>query len=172
MSASIRTCSWCPHAKRSREHHNLIFHIVAAAYENWPPHEQFQPTSAEHLRAWALVEVGWKQELEVDLGDAFDLALKVGVPATVARRFVGLVSGALIGRAKSLMDKPPLRMIARERSVVLVAPKSISKSKCTGEEYTEVCDKVISELAFRIGVSVELLKQTGASRISKGKAAA
>jgi len=170
-TSSVKVCSWCPHAKRSKEHHNLLFHIVAAAYENWPPHEAFQPTDAEHLRAWALVEVGWKQEIEVDLEDAFDLAIKSGVPVAVTRRFITLISGALIGRAKALMDKPPLKMIGKEKSVILVAPRSISKGKCTGEEYTMVCDKVVSELAFRIGVSVELLKQTGASRISKKRAA-
>jgi hypothetical protein len=43
---------------RRKKHHNGLFAYLADAFENWPVTHPFRPDSVEHLRAWALVEVG------------------------------------------------------------------------------------------------------------------
>jgi hypothetical protein len=43
---------------RRKKHHNGLFAYLTDAFENWPAAHPFRPDSAEHLRSWALVEVG------------------------------------------------------------------------------------------------------------------
>lgn len=43
---------------RSPAHHRRTFALINAAYENWPDTHAFQPDSAEHLRAWLVIEAG------------------------------------------------------------------------------------------------------------------
>jgi hypothetical protein len=43
---------------RRKRHHDALFAYIGDAFENWPHSHPFRPDSAEHLRAWLLVEAG------------------------------------------------------------------------------------------------------------------
>jgi hypothetical protein len=41
---------------RRKRHHDALFAFIGDAYKSWPHTHPFRPDSAEHLRAWLLVE--------------------------------------------------------------------------------------------------------------------
>lgn len=154
-----KVCSWCPHAERSKEHHNFFFAVCATAYKNWPETHAFQPNNAEHLRAWMLVEIGWFQEIDVNLTEL------AGAKAIAERATV-----LAIKSASRLLDKPVIKIIRTDTGVKLIAPKSIARAKCSAKDYDWICEKGVNELAHHVGVPVDLLRQEG-RKAQKGKAA-
>lgn len=48
---------------RSKDEHNLFFGVIGLAYDNWPVSHQYQPISADELRAWLLIEAGHSESM-------------------------------------------------------------------------------------------------------------
>lgn len=68
----------CPHCggllskPRSEADHRRFFALVAAAFEHWPELHDFQPDSAEHLRAWLLCKAGYRDTAVFQLPETDD----------------------------------------------------------------------------------------------------
>src|SRR3990172_8166105 len=59
----MKLCAHCgkPVAKpRSPDDHRRFFGLIAAAFHHWPEDHEFQPDTAEHLRAWLLIKAGYR----------------------------------------------------------------------------------------------------------------
>lgn len=62
MSARPHHCPECGcllSKARSVQDHRRFFSLISHAYMQWREDHPFQPTSAEHLRAYLLVECGY-----------------------------------------------------------------------------------------------------------------
>lgn len=96
-------------AVRSVEEHNLLFGVVAMAFQNWPHTHPFRPADEEHLRVWLAMEVGHHEIFEVPadcLADTRTLAL-VGDFFCGGRRLfrIGKIDGQLVVMRPLTMQK-------------------------------------------------------------------
>lgn len=128
-------CPTCPHKDRSPEEHRTLFGAIAKAFDCWPESHRFQPRSAEHLRAWLLVEVGHCEALEIP-ADCLDVK-------TVKALIVFLLGGpnARVGRAGE--------------SLMVLRPLSIAKDKCGKREFQDISGKIDIVLKAETGFGIE-----------------
>jgi hypothetical protein len=88
----------CPHCGteltkvRSIRDHRRFFGIIAATYNQWPERNEFQPTSAEHLRAWLLCRAGYHKVQMIPVEFAED---QPGLMKLVSLAVEGSVKAAL-----------------------------------------------------------------------------
>ena len=130
----------CPHGKaahagRSREEHNLLFAVIAAAFDNWPESHSFRPVDAEHLRAWLLIEVGHYESfvLDIDVADAAKLGMFL------------------------LHGKREFRIIRRGGRNVLLRPATIRKRSLGAAKYREIAQAVYEVIEAATGITPDAI---------------
>lgn len=64
---------------QSDEERGLWFGVLGMAYANWPEQYDFQPDDAEHLRHWALIEIGFCDTLEIDGAMPHEAIIRIGL---------------------------------------------------------------------------------------------
>lgn len=83
----------CPHCgvvltkHRSTPDHNRFFALVHAAFKHWPETNDYQPESAEKLRAWLICKAGWKNSTPIflpeDATDHMRVLFRLGIEAAI-----------------------------------------------------------------------------------------
>jgi len=125
---------------RSIQDHRRFFAVIAAAYNNWPHGHPFQPSSAEHLRAYLLVEAGYAETTPVFVElDA--------VPEAARQSTVKLVSLAVEAAiAAALAQKAYAFVRVMGDTIVVSRPKSINFAALSQREFGPVrqaCEGII-----------------------------
>ncbi len=136
-------CPTCG-GKRSSEDHRRFFGLIAAAFKHWPEAHEFQPDSAEHLRAWLLCKAKHRNVALIGRGDD-EAEFANAVALTVA---------ALRQLKEYHFDVPV------SSGVALVSPKSISYSDVSQKQFNAIRDDVTAIIEAELGVSADrLLKE-------------
>lgn len=131
-------CDLAPKKRRSVPDHRRLFALVRQAFDNWPEDHDFQPESAEHLRAWLVCKAGWREATAYDLGDRADaavvaLALQAGIKAAKGVGFVKV----------------------HGRSVAVITPKSIDFRSMGQAEFGLLRDAITEIIKAEIGIDHE-----------------
>lgn len=102
--------------------------MIKAAFDAWPERHDFQPDSAEHLRAWLTVKANYREATPVDLPDEatdgmqrlFLLAIEASVKAADGLGFVRPYhGGVVVFRPKSIAwDKLDQKEFGRLRDAI------------------------------------------------------
>lgn len=128
---------------RSSKDHRRFFKIVHVAYHHWPEGHDFQPASAEHLRAWLLCKADWKTVTTYQL-PATDSPIQMAA-------FIGLIED-LLGDE----DNPRFgRWVGS--SLHVFKPKSIKYTRAGQKRFNKVRDAVSEIIEAEIGIPVETL---------------
>jgi hypothetical protein len=115
-------------SNRSDEEHNLFFGVVGMAFSNWPESHKFQPTDAEHLRAWLLIEANHFEEL-----DATDVTKgDIGGTIKLGLFFCG--------------GRKHFRLVSRGTALIIQRPRSIKK----GEEINARDFRAVADVVYAI----------------------
>ena len=139
----------CPHCGcvivkgRSSPDHRRFFAMIRAAYDHWPAKHEFQPDSAEHLRAWLTCKAGYRESTIIDLPDGatdgmqrlFVLAIEASVKAADGLGFVRPYNG----------------------SVVVFKPRSIAWDTLGQREFAAVRDAISDVIEAETGITVDAL---------------
>lgn len=141
----------CPHCGgiltrvRSLPDHRRFFALVHAAYHQWPEAHEFQPHSAEHLRAWLTCKAGWRDATPIQMPDMatermrdlFRLSIEAAITAAGGVAFV----------------------VPYQSGVAVITPKSIAWDKLGQQEFAQLRDAVSDVVEAEIGVNVDQLLQ-------------
>lgn len=140
-----KTCCQKLPSPRNVERHNLLFAILKPAMEQWPEGHAFQPMSAEHLRAWLLVEAGWCTTRDLEIGGPSKQhaanALRFFMDSADGHRFFAMTGKGI-----------------RERR-----PKSIAFNKCRESEFKAILNAIAEIVEAAIGVPIGALKREKAA---------
>lgn len=123
--------------------------MIHAAYDHWPSSHEFQPDSAEHLRAWLTCKAGYRESTIIDLPDGatdgmqrlFVLAIEASVKAVDGLGFVRPYNG----------------------SVVVFKPRSIAWDKLGQREFSQVRDAISDVIEAETGIKVDDLLRAEAA---------
>lgn len=108
----------CPRCRlkwgQSEEERGLLFAVIGLAFANWPERHKFQPTDAEHLRAWLAIEVGHYEALKVERldGERLDDIVAMGKFFSNGRkdfRLVGVDGGLELRRPRTMKKDLPIK---------------------------------------------------------------
>lgn len=157
----------CPHCGgvlethkkvRSLPDHRRFFALIRAAFEQWPLNHEFQPLSAEHLRAWLLCKVRYHQIEMIDVGtdifDGLDADTKALVDFVV-RSAVHRSIEAATRESGFAFDKP------YGSGIAIFRPKSIDFESMDQKDFGELRQAVEEVIESIIGVDAEkLLRET------------
>jgi hypothetical protein len=111
--------SHCPHCggvlderkRRSLSDHRRLMAIIHQAFENWPETHDYQPETAEMLRAWLICKAGpqFRETTPILVGDEIGdvtllrIAIEAAIRAAGGMAFVVPVSnGVAVVRPKSM----------------------------------------------------------------------
>jgi hypothetical protein len=139
MTALCPTCRRV--AGRSREEHNLLFAVIAQAFDNWPESHAFQPSDAEHLRAWLLIEAGHYEAM------AATSSMSATDIAEMGRFFMG-------GRKE-------FRIVRRRGRLAVLRPATIRKSVLGPTKYREVSRAVYEIIEGVTGIIADEFARAG-----------
>lgn len=141
-------CAVCPlmiaAAQRSDAEHQLFFGYLGMVRHNWPEQFKFQPDDTEHLRAWALVEVGHTVTLAVAKTMSRDDVISLGLFFCDGKRHFRVFDGG--------------------DHYTLVRPRSIARAKCNVKTFRDVAAKVYDLLQSITGISPEDYKREQEAR--------
>src|SRR3546814_6543664 len=70
--------SIAPIEERSQKSHNHYFAAVAEAWKNLPEDVAERFASSEHLRKWALIKAGWRDERTIVCASKAEALRKIG----------------------------------------------------------------------------------------------
>lgn len=150
-AATIRLCDHCPaHRRRSLPQHRRLFGLISAAFHHWPGGHEFEPDSAEHLRAWLLCKTRHRETNDFTLPDTDD-------PVMMAR---------MMEFAEALLDTQKGSKFGRWRGSTLrvFTPKSISFEKLNHRDACLLFDEIGAVIEAELGIKAdELLRQHEAS---------
>jgi hypothetical protein len=136
----MKTCPHCskPLAKaRSSQDHRRFFGVINAAYSQWPEGNDFQPDSAEHLRAWLLCKAGYRETVFIPVeGDDPRVA-----------KLAALAAEGAIKAAKGHSF-----IVVMPHGLGVVSPKSISWDKLDQRAFGPVREAVEGIIEREIGV--------------------
>lgn len=119
-----------PHQDRSKSSHGHYFACVAEAYKNLPEDATERYPSAEHLRKWALVKAGYRNERAIAC-ETTDQALKVTALAKALDEYAVVV--------------------LRENTVMIYTAKSQSTRSMGRENFQKSKEAVLDVLTKMIG---------------------
>ena len=137
--AQCPTCGG-PLRHRSDTHHKLFFAVITQVFHNWPEAHAFQPSSAEHLRGWLLIEAGHTKQIEI-AGPQ-----NITVAAVKACREV-------LGNAEAL------RMYRTETGIRLVAPASLKYREVGKRKFEDISHAVFEIVEAITGTPIEQFRQ-------------
>jgi hypothetical protein len=141
-------CSHCGKSDRlarSGPDHRRLFAIINAAHDSWPEQHRFQPSSAEHLRAWLLIQAGYCEATLIESED-YDLARAVQMAVRVA---------------KALDAYGVLRI--KGEQIEVVRPKSMRFDKMSQREFGPIRDAIEHIICAELGVTIEALSKAEAA---------
>ena len=147
----------CPHCgcllakPRSLPDHRRLFSVFAKAYDQWPESHAFQPSSAEQLRAFILVEVGYAETTPIfaDL-DCF--------PEGERSKALKLVSLAVEAAITAAVGQGSYAFARVTKDAVNVSrPRSMSFAQLGQREFGPLRDAVEDYLEATLKVTVEQL---------------
>jgi len=141
-----KTCSACGQTRkriRSEPDHRRFFALIAAAFANWPESHKFQPSNAEHLRAWLTIHAGH-----------YDI-VTVPVPADAPPIVVKLA--ALSAEAAIKAAGTHAWTVARGHQIDVYSPMSIAWDKLSQAEFWPIRQAVEDVIAAAIGIDADTL---------------
>lgn len=128
---------------RSQPQHNLFFAAIQVCYDNWPyGYNEFQPTSPEHLRAWAECKVGWSVHLDFPLVDG-DVQKTAELLEHLCNRLKG-------------RDKFPFIRVGKE-SVRVYTSKTVNHDEVDQSDFGDVAHSVFVLLESIVGPPIETM---------------
>lgn len=134
----------CPKCKlswgRSDEEHNLLFGVIALAFENWPHAHEFKPADAEHLRAWLAIEAEHFEALTVPA----DIAAK---PHSIAAVGMFLCNG-----------RRHFRMGTSNGKLVLLRPLTMRKGEIKVQEFRAMSARIFEIVESITGITPDQYK--------------
>lgn len=147
----------CPHCgclltkPRSIQDHRRFFSVIAHAFEQWRHDHTFQPSSAEHLRAYLLVESGYHVATPVFVElDAFPEAER-----PKALKLVSLAVEASVAAALSQGDYAFVRVVGD--TITVLRPKSINFASLSQRDFGPLRDACEQIVEAALGVPAEQL---------------
>ena len=148
MQSSCPECGTILVKPRSSADHRRFFGLIHAAFHQWPEAHTFQPTDAEHLRAWLLFRAGYHDVsfVEVDPEFAADpdamASIKLAVEASLAA--VAQKGGYAFVRVSAA-------------GLEILSAKSINFATLGQKEFGQIRQAVEEILEAALGVSAEQL---------------
>lgn len=126
--------------RRSGPDHRRFFALLFAAFENWPETHEFQPNDSEHLRAWLLCKVGYRE------------AITIPVPS----------ADPAVMRAASVMAEAAFRAFASNsfcrndgKSLVVERAKSISFAELDQRQFAPLRQAIEEVIQAETGIDTE-----------------
>lgn len=143
---NIKTCRRCGEPvtrPRSPEHHRRFFGAIGVAFDNWPDHHEFEPISADHLRAFLLCKAGYCNATYYTVPVLSD-------SAQIAR---------IIALVESLVHASNVPKFPRWRGnrLAVYQAKSIAWDKLPEDEFAPIAQAVDDECHAIIGLSFDQL---------------
>lgn len=129
-----------PIMSRSDATHNHQFAFITEAWRQLPERLADDFATPEHLRKACLIDVGYYNEVKLD---------------------VGTVAAALRVAAQMRTDDSFARVVVRGPIVVRRTAKSQKRSEMTARDFQDAKSKIIDLLASLIGVTPETLEREG-----------
>jgi hypothetical protein len=128
---------------RSGADHRRLFALMSAAYMHWPERHKFQPSSAEHLRAWLTIHAGHYDVVTVPVPE--------DAPEIVVR-LAALGAEAAI-KAASTFAWP----VAKGHQIDVYSPRSIAWDKLSQKDFAPIRQRIEDVIAAEIGIDAETL---------------
>lgn len=162
FEATCPDCGSCfdvvvPKRDRSSADHRRFFAVVAAAFAQWPSTHEFQPESAEHLRAYLLCKARHHEVEFIHIGaEIFDglsgatLEIVNRVVQSAVRRSV---EAAMRQSGRYAFDKPAGNRIA------IFRPASIDWATLDQKAFNALRDEVEAIIEEIVGVPADRLLQ-------------
>lgn len=143
MSARHDHCPECgceigAKKRRSVPDHRRLMALIHHAHTNWPEAHDFQPESAEHLRAWLICKAGWREATPIQFGTRMDtdvmvLAMTAAIKAANGTAFV----------------------VPHGTGVAVISPKSMSFKSMGQQEFGMLRDAITDILRAETGIDSE-----------------
>lgn len=142
---------------RSPQDHRRLFAIIAKAFEAWPHEQEFQPDSADHLRAYLQCKAGHyvSTPIFVDI-DEFPEDKK-----HVAVKLVALAVEAAVKAAVAEGDFAFTRI--HGDAIAVFRPRSISWSTLDQRQFGPIREAIEHEIELALGVTCDQLLQERAA---------
>lgn len=132
---------------RSVDQHRRFFGVVSAAFDNWPKDHQFQPDSAEHLRAYLITKAGRR-------------TINTYHVSTDASEFAKLLPIVVA----SMLQKFSWAWPVSDTELRVCVPESIAFDKMSHQEFCKLCDDVEAVIEAETGMrAADLLKASEAA---------
>lgn len=154
MTRHDKSCPKCGHvlAKvRSPQDHRRLFGLIAKAYLHWPETHEFQPASAEHLRAYLQCKAGHFISTPVFV----ELELFPEDKRDVASRLVALAVEAAVKAALSEGDFAFTRV--HGDAIAVFRPKSIAWATLDQRQFVPIRESIEAEIEAALKVKCDQL---------------
>lgn len=138
----------CPHCggvltkHRSEPDHRRFFAVIVAAFTQWPEQHEFQPSSAEHLRAWLLCKAGHYDVTTIPMEHDHPALTKLAV----------LAAEAAVKAAGAYAFIRP-----HGHALAVFSAKSIAWDKVSQKDFWPIRQAVEDVIAAEIGIDAETL---------------
>ena len=134
-----------PHTARSDKSHNHYFACIKAAWDNLPEDIAAKVASPDHLRKWALIKSGWRDEQVIGCKDEAD-----------AKQMATIIKSIL----RPLDDYAVV--IPSDESVTVYTAKSQTLKAMGKDDFQKSKDDVFRVLSELLSVDIsELTKNAG-----------
>lgn len=147
-----------PKKQRSLPDHRRLFGLIGAAFHQWPSHYEFQPVSAEHLRAWLLCKVRFHTVEMIDVGtDIFD-----GLDDKT-RQLVDVVVRSAVHRSIEAATRDGTFAFDKPygSGIAIFRPKSLNFESIDQKDFGPLREAIEAVIEDIVGVSAEqLLRET------------
>jgi hypothetical protein len=146
MTARCPACG-APNSKRSLPDHRRLFGIISNAYANWPESHEFQPDSADHLRAWLLCKAGYRKTTTIPIEHDH--------PAII--RLASLAAEGAIHAAGTYAFVRP-----HGHAIAVISAKSMRFDKLDRKGFVALRDALEDVIEAESGLSIKDLEQDAA----------
>jgi len=145
MAPECPKCGYALTKARSSQDHRRFFALLWAAFDNWPETHEFQPGDSEHLRAWLLCQIGYRETVRISVPSSDPEVMRLGLFAAEAafRAFPSNTfvradgAGLVIERAKSInfatLDQKQFAPIREAIELFIEAETGIDVDGCLRE---------------------------------------
>lgn len=131
-------CDLAPKKRRSVPDHRRLMALIHQAFTSWPEAHDFQPESAEHLRAWLICKAGFRHATPIQFGrdvepDVMVLAMTAAIRAANGVAFV----------------------VPHGTGVAVISPKSMSFRAMGQAEFGLLRDAITDIIKAETGIDAE-----------------